>query len=122
MGSFKHTLLSVIISGGLTVGLLGVAHAAPAGPMGGEIIISNNDAKDVTDFGGLGIELGTKIGKLPIGLGGQMGNPNTTETVVQGVRHNGTLPVEKIVIHGNQAKEITNWGGRVIVQGVSVAR
>jgi hypothetical protein len=122
MGSFKHTLLSVIISGGLTGGLLGMAHAAPAGSMGGEIIISNNNAKDVTDFGGLGIELGTKIGKLPIGLGGQMGNPNTTETVVQGVRHNGTLPVGKIVIHGNQAKEITNWGGRVIVQGVSVTR
>jgi hypothetical protein len=125
MGSFKQTLLVVITSGGLAVGLPGMAHAAPAGSMAGEIIISNNIAKDVTDFGGLSIDLGglgAKIGKLPLPMkvGGQMGNPQDTETVVQGVRHNGTLPVPKIVIYGNRAEEITNWGGRVIVQGVSV--
>ena len=63
MKSFKHTLL-VIISGGLTVGLLGMAYAAPAGSMAAEISITQNEAKDVMDTGGIGVEMGGVFKKV----------------------------------------------------------
>ena len=119
MRSFKHTLLVVITSVGLAVGMLGMAYAAPAGSMGGEIIINNNTAKEVTDTGGLGIDIGGNVQEeLPMSRRIR-GDPNTAETVVQGVKHNGTLPAKKILIHDNKAENITNMGGRLIVQGVS---
>ena len=120
MRSFKHTFLVVITSGGLAAGMLGMAHAAPAGSMSGEIIIHDNTAKWVTDTGGIGIDVGAgKLLKNLVDVKARTGNPNTAETVVQGVKHNGTLPAKKILIHHNRVENITNMGGRLIVQGVS---
>ena len=119
MRSFKHTFLVVITSGGLAVGMLGMAYAGPAGSINSEITISNNHANTVRDTGGIGFEL-TGVTKRLIGIKAQQGDPNKSETVVQGVRHNGSLPADKITIHDNQANNITNMRGRLTVQGVSV--
>ena len=119
MKSFKHTLLVVITSGGLAVWVLGIAHAAPAGSMRSEISITNNKANDVMDIGGIALGVGG-WGKKILNVEGRQGDPNTAETVVQGVKHNGTLPVEKIIIRDNKAEKIKNMGGRLLVQGVSV--
>jgi hypothetical protein len=98
MRSCKHTFLVVITSGGLAVGMLGMAYAEPAGSIKSEITISNNRATTVRDTGGIGFEL-TGVTKRLIGIKAQQGDPNQSETVVQGVRHNGSLPADKITIH-----------------------
>jgi hypothetical protein len=116
----KSTVLIVVTIVGLTAGLLERAYAAAAGSIDSAITIQNNHATTVRDTGGIGFELKGVTKKL-IGIEMRQGHPDRSETVVQGVRHNGSLPADQIKITENEAHNITNMGGRLTVQGVSMA-
>jgi hypothetical protein len=96
--------------------MLGMAHAAPAGSITGEVIIQGNTAEDVKTSGGA--SGGGKV--FGIGGGGQKGDPKNTETLVQGLSVVDAKSAADITISGNRAGKIVNDGARVIVQGVYV--